>query len=39
MERLIKVLKEREDISVIEYFFIAVLIVIGVAVAFFEYLL
>ncbi len=39
MEKLIEVLKEREDINVIEYFFLAFLIVIGVIVVFFEYLL
>ena len=39
MEKLVKVLKDREDINVIEYFFLAFLIVAGVIVVFFEYLL
>jgi hypothetical protein len=39
VEKLVKVLKDREDINVIEYFFLAFLVVAGAIVVSFEYLL
>jgi hypothetical protein len=39
MEKLVRTLKDRGDIKVIEYFFLAVLIVAGIIVALFRYIL
>jgi hypothetical protein len=39
MEKLVRILKDRGDIKVIEYFFLAVLVVVGITVTLFRYLL
>ena len=39
MEKLIKYLKEREDITILEYFFLMILAIVGIAVTVFRYLM
>ncbi len=36
---MVRILKDRDDIKVIEYFFLAVLIVVGIIVALFRYVI
>jgi hypothetical protein len=38
MKQLLKYLEDRGDIKVVEYFFVVVLVVVGVTVALFRYL-
>jgi hypothetical protein len=39
VEKLVKILNDRGDITVAEYFFLAVLIVVGTLVAIFRYVI
>ena len=39
MEKLIKYLKEREDITILEYFFLMILVIVGITVTVLRFLL